>query len=164
MIRILVVCMGNICRSPLAELALGKCLQEQGLEAEIEVQSAGTHGSHVGEGPDARALGVATERGYVVGGKRARKVVVDDFERFDWILAMDESNLRYLERLCPENCRQKLALFLDFAGIGGEVADPYYGNLAGFENTLATCERAAAGIVERLLALGALDHRDTASM
>ncbi len=161
MIRILLVCMGNICRSPLAEVAVRKRLSEAGLETAVELASAGTHGSHAGEAPDPRAVAVGMGRGYDFGEKKARKIVLEDFDRFDWILAMDKTNLSYLKRMCPQEHQQKLALFLQFAGISadGAVVDPYYGNLEGFENTLNACEAAAAGVIKRLRTSGALGDR-----
>lgn len=166
MLRILLVCMGNICRSPLAEIAVQKRLHDAGLDAVVEVQSAGTHDYHAGEAPDPRALAVGIAHGYDFGKKCARKVMSDDFEYFDWILAMDPSNLAHLRRLCPEIYRDKLALYLEFSGMkdSDTVIDPYYGSLDGFENTLDICERAADGLIDRLLTSGALGHRDAASM
>ncbi|MGE5386970.1 MAG: low molecular weight protein-tyrosine-phosphatase [Betaproteobacteria bacterium] len=162
MIRILLVCTGNICRSPLAEVAVRKQLSEAGLDAAVVVESAGTQGSHAGEAPDPRAVTVAAARGYDFSEKTARKIVAEDFDRFDWILAMDRANLSSLRRICPDEKRHKLALFLAFAGINadGVVIDPYFGNLEGFENTLDACEAAATALIDRIKSSGALGNGD----
>lgn len=148
--RILVVCMGNICRSPLAEGVLRHRLSEAGLADHVDVDSAGTLGYHAGEAPDPRAQQVAQQAGIDLSTLRARRVCAEDFTRFDWILAMDRHNLAELESRCPEALHGKLRLFLSFApdALEDEVPDPYYGNLAAFETTLALCETGAAGVIE----------------
>lgn len=153
MIRILVVCMGNICRSPLGASVLNSQLARRGLAERIEVDSAGTHASHQGEKADPRAVAVATARGYPqIHRERARRIGAQDFDRFDLLLAMDRDNLVNLQQQCPPQHAHKLHLFLDFAGegAGAEVPDPYYGNAAGFEHVLALCEVGAAGVLRRL--------------
>lgn len=154
--RILFVCMGNICRSPMAEAVTRAIAQREGLATTLELDSAGTHGHyHAGEVPDARARRIAAKRGYDLSRLRARSVVAADFERFDRILAMDEANLSGLQRICPEASRFKLGLFLDYADGAGrgevrevrEVPDPYYGADAGFEHVLDLCEQAAEGLL-----------------
>ena len=151
--RILFVCMGNICRSPMAEAVTRAIAQREGLATTLELDSAGTHGHyHAGEVPDARARRIAATRGYDLSRLRARSVVAADFERFDRILAMDEANLSGLQRICPEASRFKLGLFLDYADGAGisevrEVPDPYYGPDAGFERVLDLCEQAAEGLL-----------------
>ncbi|MEF8730998.1 MAG: low molecular weight protein-tyrosine-phosphatase [Candidatus Accumulibacter meliphilus] len=113
--RILFVCMGNICRSPLAAAVTRGLAQREGLGALLETDSAGTHGHyHAGEAPDPRARKVGAKRGYDLSKMRARPVVVADFERFDRILAMDHENMANLLRLCPEESRAKLGMFLDY--------------------------------------------------
>jgi len=146
------VCMGNICRSPLAEAVSRAMAEEQGMAAMVEFDSAGTHGAHAGEAPDERACRVAQARGYKMNGLRARKVVVDDFQRFDLVLAMDRANLATLKRMCPESYQPKLRLFLEFADQvdADEVPDPYYGNMAGFERVVALCEQAARGLISAI--------------
>ncbi|WP_300454223.1 low molecular weight protein-tyrosine-phosphatase [Accumulibacter sp.] len=149
-IRILFVCMGNICRSPLAEAVTRGMAQRQGLAAMLEVDSAGTHGHyHAGETPDPRAQRVAAKRGYDLSGIRARPVIEADFERFDRLLAMDEANLSALRRQCPDASRTKLGLFLDYAeGLGvAEIPDPYYGAESGFERVIDLCELAGRGLL-----------------
>lgn len=149
MIRVLMVCMGNICRSPLAAAVTRKLAADAGLSGQIEVASAGTHGYHTGEAPDDRAIKVGASRGYDLKGQRARKVLPADFAHFDHILAMDKDNLAALERECPEPFRSKLRLFLDYADDVDtrEVPDPYYGNQAGFERVADLCEAAARGFI-----------------
>ena len=148
--RILFVCMGNICRSPIAEAVTRSMAQRQGLATMLDLDSAGTHGHyHAGEAPDLRARRVAARRGYDLSRLRARLVIAADFDRFDRILAMDEANLAGLQRLCPEDSRSKLGLFLDYAtGLGiSEIPDPYYGAESGFERVVDLCELAAKGLL-----------------
>lgn len=155
MIRILVVCMGNICRSPTASAVLQGEAQRRGLARSVAVDSAGTYGGHQGEKADPRAIQVAAAAGYEqIHRERARRVQAQDYERCDLILAMDRDNLANLQDDCPPEHRHKLHLFLDYAGVevGGEVPDPYYGNLAGFERVLALCEAGARGVLDRLMA------------
>jgi protein-tyrosine phosphatase len=149
---VLMVCLGNICRSPLAEAALRRAAEAAGLE--IEVDSAGTGDWHVGAPPDPRAQAVARANGVDIGGLRGRQVNVADFERFDHVLALDHANLAALERLRPTGSRARLGLLLDHApGRAGEaVADPYFGADAGFAVTWADVTAAAAGLVEALRA------------
>lgn len=154
MIRILVVCMGNICRSPTASAVLQGEVLRRGLAQVVQIDSAGTYAGHQGEKADPRAVQVATAAGYEhIHQERARRVREQDFEHCDLILAMDRDNLANLADDCPPLYRHKLHLFLDYAGVeaGGEVPDPYYGNLAGFERVLALCEAGARGVLDRLL-------------
>lgn len=148
--KILLVCMGNICRSPLAEGVLRQRVAEAGLTAELQCDSAGTQGYHAGEAPDVRAQQVARESGMDIGNLRARRVMAADFRDFDWVLAMDRHNLSVLTGECPLEYRHKLQLFLEFAGeAGAEVPDPYYGSIEGFHEVLSRCERGAAGVIAR---------------
>jgi protein-tyrosine phosphatase len=150
-INVLFVCTGNICRSPTAEGVFKHCVEKAGLAARIASDSAGTHDYHVGEPPDPRAQAAAKRRGYELGELRARRVRREDFERFDYVLAMDETNMRQLERLCPREHAHKLKLFLDFAGgTPREVPDPYYGDPDGFERVLDLVEVAAQGLLRHL--------------
>jgi protein-tyrosine phosphatase len=131
---VLMVCLGNICRSPLAEAALRQAADKSGLI--INVDSAGTGDWHVGSAPDPRACAVALDHGGVdIGSLRARQIRKSDFYEFDFILAMDPSNLRDLETLRPEESRAKLSLLLNYlpGQVGQSVADPYYGTFADFE-------------------------------
>jgi protein-tyrosine phosphatase len=150
--RILFVCMGNICRSPTAEGVMRAVVARAGMEHFIEIDSAGTHGYHVGDPPDRRAARAAAKRGYDLSPLRGRQVNEGDFARFDLILAMDRDNLAILERSCPPGLRHKLALFLQYARKHGEeeVPDPYYGGDAGFDHVLDLIEDAAEGLIASL--------------
>ncbi len=149
MMRVLFVCMGNICRSPMAEGVFRALAERVGLSTTIEVDSAGTHANHEGELPDQRARKVAASRGYNLSTLRARRVKEVDFSRFDLIVAMDRQNLDYLRRYCPVDYQPKLHLFLEFSdGLASdEVPDPYYGGTEGFEKVLDLCEIAAQGLM-----------------
>lgn len=149
--KILLVCMGNICRSPTAEGVLRTMIALEGLEHRFELDSAGTHGYHEGEPPDLRTRQAAAHRGYDLSRLRARQVRESDFIRFDLILAMDRNNLALLRRACPPGYREKLGLYLDYAeGIDiSEVPDPYYGGPEGFEQVLDLVEAAARGLIDR---------------
>ncbi|HMA88467.1 MAG TPA: low molecular weight protein-tyrosine-phosphatase [Burkholderiales bacterium] len=151
---VLVVCTGNICRSPTADGVLRRLVREAGLERLVDVDSAGTHDYHVGEAPDERAQRHARRRGYELGELRARQVAAVDFERFDLILAMDRGHLALLERAAPAEHRHKLRLFMEFADgwIETEVPDPYYGGDAGFERVLDMIEAGAHGVLAELRA------------
>jgi protein-tyrosine phosphatase len=152
-VRVLMVCMGNICRSPTAEGVLRAKLQAAGLAQRVEVDSAGTHGYHVKEAPDPRAQRHAAQRGYDLSRLRARRVVADDFERFDHVLAMDDDNLAFLRELAPPGGAARLALLMDHARQAQaprEVPDPYYGAAEGFERVLDLVEDACDGLVEQL--------------
>ncbi len=148
--RILFVCMGNICRSPTAEAVFRRAAETRGVA--VEVDSAGTHAYHVGEPPDPRAQKAAAQRGLDMSAIRARQVRVEDFQRFDLILAMDEDNLAELEAICPEEQRHKLRLFLEYAPHLGvrEVPDPYYGGRRGFEYVLDLVEEASERLLDEL--------------
>jgi protein-tyrosine phosphatase len=150
-IRILFVCMGNICRSPMAEGVMRQLVANAGLR-HVEVDSAGTHGYHVGESPDPRALEVAARRSYDLTGLRARQVSIADFEHFDLVLAMDFNNLGVLQNLCPPEHRSKLAMFMSYALRFNAiiVQDPYYRDAADFETTLAYVEDACHGLLQVL--------------
>ncbi|MCS6786733.1 MAG: low molecular weight phosphotyrosine protein phosphatase [Thiobacillaceae bacterium] len=164
--HILLVCMGNICRSPTAEGVLRRRLQDAGLMHRVIVDSAGTHGYHVGSPPDRRAQEAAARRGYDLSRLIARQVGEQDCSDFDLVLAMDWDNLGHLERLCPPQHRHKLRLFLSFSRryAGQEVPDPYYGGREGFERVLDMVEDAADGLVEFLQReLGLKPHAVTVS-
>lgn len=150
MTRILIVCLGNICRSPMAEAVVREHVARAGFSSFVEIESAGTHAYEDGEPPDRRACQVALRRGYDLSGLRARRVCVEDFSAFDRILAMDRQNLAALARICPPEHLPKLALYLD----PDEVPDPYYGNASGFEQVLDLCEQGARRLVATLGAGG----------
>lgn len=154
MVKILLVCMGNICRSPLAASVMHAEVARRQLTGLVALDSAGTYGAHQGEKADRRAVALAQARGYdQILQERARKVTEDDFERFDLILAMDLDNLTNLQRVCPAEHRHKLHLFLEYAGVEerNEVPDPYYGNAAGFEAVLRLCEQGVDGVLRRVV-------------
>ena len=149
--RVLFVCMGNICRSPTAEGVFRYHVEQAGLADRLEVDSAGTHAYHVGEPADRRARAAAERRGMSLDGIRARRVSSQDYERFDYIIAMDEDNLARLRDEAPEGHDARLHLFLEFAsGSETEVPDPYYGGAAGFERVLDLVEDASRGLLETL--------------
>lgn len=150
-ISVLFICMGNICRSPTAEGVFRKLVEDEGLAERIVIDSAGTHAYHVGERPDRRAQAAAERRGVSLSDIRARRVTQDDFERFDYVLAMDRLNLHMLSEEAGEEFAERLGLFLDFgAGTESEVPDPYYGGAAGFERVLDLVEEASRGLLETL--------------
>ncbi|MEW5894059.1 MAG: low molecular weight protein-tyrosine-phosphatase [Pseudomonadota bacterium] len=150
--KVLFVCMGNICRSPTAEGVFRRLVAEAGLEHRIQIDSAGTHDYHIGKPPDRRALTAAASRGYDLSPLRGRQVTPHDFAEFDYVLAMDRDNLADLQRLCPNDQRHKLRLFLSFSErfCNQEVPDPYYGGAQGFEQVLDMVEDAARGLLQAL--------------
>lgn len=153
MYRILLVCMGNICRSPTAEGVLRARLAAAGLADRVEVDSAGTHDYHVGAPPDHRSQAHAARRGVDLSALRARQVCAGDFERFDLLLAMDHDNLELLEEACPDpHLRAKLGLLMRFGPQAGSevVPDPYDGGPAGFDHVLDLVEAASDGLVKHL--------------
>src|SRR4051794_2158649 len=155
--RILFVCMGNICRSPTAEGVMRSLLREEGLEDEIEIDSAGTGGWHVGAPPDERATEAASRRGIVLDGA-ARRVTREDFERFDLLVAMDRENVAELRHLAPDDAaRAKIRLLREFdppsAGARHlDVPDPYYGGPRGFDDVLDLVEAACRGLLDEVRA------------
>lgn len=154
MIKVLFICMGNICRSPTAQGVFRKLVRDHGLEGRILVDSAGTHAYHEGEAPDHRAQDAAARREVDLADLRARQVSYDDFAAFDYILAMDRDNLDMLVAVAPPEMRGKIRLFLDFAPDvrDAEVPDPYYGGPKGFDRVLDLAEAAARGLLEHIRA------------
>lgn len=151
-VRVLMVCMGNICRSPTAQGVLEKMVREAGLQEFISVDSAGTHGYHVGVPPDERAQTHALRRGIDLRAQRARQLMARDFDDFDLVLVMDADNERAARALCQLRQRHKLYRLTDFCKPGGieEVPDPYYGGAAGFERVLDLLEDGCAGVLSAL--------------
>jgi protein-tyrosine phosphatase len=149
MIKVLFVCLGNICRSPSAEGVFRKLVEEQGLLDQIEIDSAGTHAYHVGSPPDDRAQQAASRRGIDMSGMRGRRVDEGDFYIFDSVLAMDESNEYHLREMAPAEQIHKIELFLNYAPERSEieVPDPYYGGHTGFEQVLDMIEDASEGLL-----------------
>ena len=150
--RVLFVCANNICRSPIVEGVFRAAAKREGLAREILVDSAGTYGNHRGQPPDPRAVRAARARGYDLSRIRARSVVAKDFKRFDWILAMDEANLRALFSLRPPTYEGHLGLLMDLAPDAPEreIPDPYFGDSAQFERVLDLAEMAAEGLLVRV--------------
>lgn len=151
-LRVLMVCMGNICRSPTAEGVFRHLVREAGLAHRIDVDSAGTHDYHVGQPPDRRSTHHASLRGYDISSLRARQVQRLDYEKFDLICVMDWDNLEFLQDRCPAHHRDKLRRLMEFApaGMDEEVADPYYGTQDGFERVLDHVEAACAGLLDHV--------------
>ncbi len=163
-VRVLFVCLGNICRSPTAEGVMRALVRDAGLQGSIEVDSAGTGSWHIGEAPDARATAAARERGIVLEGA-ARQVDAGDFATFDLIVAMDAQNLADLRRLAPDDAaRERIVLLRDLdpdtAGRGLDVPDPYHGGTHGFEHVLDLVQSACVALLARLRGTlaGAADH------
>ena len=148
MVRVLFVCMGNICRSPLAQGVFEDVLRREGLEGEVSVDSAGTGAWHVGSPPDERALSAASLRGVDISSQRARRIKPEDCRNFDYVLTMDEENYRAVAGLCRGSA--VVRPFLDFATDSPETAvpDPYYGGPDSFEHVLDLVEEASEGLLE----------------
>lgn len=151
-ISVLFVCMGNICRSPTAEGVFRRLVEMEGLADAIDIDSAGTHAYHIGKPPDARSQLHARKRGVDLSTQKARKIDASDFEKFDYLLAMDHDNLARLQAECPPQYRHKLSLFMRFAKNSGAavVPDPYYDGDRGFELVLDYIEDASGGLMEVL--------------
>ncbi|HSN71258.1 MAG TPA: low molecular weight protein-tyrosine-phosphatase [Steroidobacteraceae bacterium] len=152
MVRVLFVCMGNICRSPTAEAVFRELVAAQAGDLPIEIDSAGTHDYHIGHAPDRRAQAAARRRGLDLSALRARRVEDVDFERFDMILVMDEQNRRELLSRAPAVAHERIRLIMEFAphAHAREVPDPYYGGETGFEEVLDLLEDAAKGLLAEL--------------
>jgi len=152
-LRVLMVCTGNICRSPTAEGVLRRKLAEVGLQDRVEVASAGTVDYHAGSPPDHRAQKSALRRGYDLSRQRARQLRVDDFERFDLLVAMDSDHVERMVEMCPGPLADRICLLMDFSPRrprGTSVPDPYYGAPAGFERVLDLIEEACDGLMRDL--------------
>jgi len=151
-VKVLFVCLGNICRSPTAEAVLRAIAAREARDLEVDADSAGTAGYHIGAAPDERSQQAARRRGYDMSALRARVVAPEDFERFDLILAMDRENLSVLRRRAPRERHDRIRLFLEFAPDLGtaEVPDPYYGGPNGFEEVLDLVEGAARALLAHL--------------
>lgn len=157
-VKVLFVCMGNICRSPTAEGVFAQLIMQHELTDRFEIDSAGTHAYHEGEQPDLRAQNAARARGIELKHLRARKVSHGDFEDYDYILAMDRDNYSALTNACSVEKKNKIGLFLDYAPHleTREVPDPYYGGKYGFERVLDLVEEASLGFIQSLKEKGAL--------
>ena len=151
--RLLFVCLGNICRSPMAEGAFRHVAAEQGVLDRFEIDSAGLGSWHVGQVPDHRAQKAADRRGFDISGQSARQIRSSDFTSFDLLLAMDGSNYGELAQLAPKSERHKIRRFLDFAPHAGtkDVPDPFFGEAEGFDRALDLIDEAARGLLAELL-------------
>lgn len=152
-IKVLFVCMGNICRSPTADAVFRHLVKAAGVDHMIHVDSAGTHAYHIGDPPDHRAQNTALQRGYKMHDLRARAVQPNDFEEFDYILAMDKENLSLLQQRSPQQHLSKIQLFMQYstqASLDAEVPDPYFGGHQGFELVLDMVEEASQGLLAHL--------------
>jgi len=150
--RVLMVCMGNICRSPTAEVVLRALAARLAPELALEVDSAGTHDFHVGDPPDRRSQAAARARGYDLSALRGRQLEAPDFQRFDYVLVADTQNLHEARLLMPANPRARLQRLLDYAPGQPlrDLPDPYYGGPGDFELVLDLCEQAARGLLQYL--------------
>ncbi len=148
--KVLFVCMGNICRSPMAEGVFKTMVKQAGLEDVVHVQSAGTHNYHIGEAPDKRAQNICNKRGYDLSNLRGRQIQASDYEEYDYILAMDWDNLAVLQQQAPKAAQHKLQLFMRFATEheSATIPDPYYGGPQSFETVLDYIEDASQGLLE----------------
>jgi protein-tyrosine phosphatase len=151
MSSVLFVCLGNICRSPSAEAVFRALVEENNMGDTITIDSAGTAGWHTGNPPDDRAQLVGREHGFDLSDQRARRVTLQDFDDFEYLIAMDQSNLQHLQRMAPKNFKGSIALMLDFAGTKGEeVPDPYYGGIADYHLVFDLLKPAALGLLNHI--------------
>jgi len=152
MVRVLFVCMGNICRSPTGEGVMRQRLVERGLDPFVDVDSAGTIAYHAGKKPDRRAREEALRQGVDLGPQRARQVTVEDFDTFHFVLAMDRDNLQDLEQIKPADSEADLRLLCDFAPElpVDEVPDPYYGGDMGFRNVFRIVDTAVENLIDHI--------------
>jgi len=150
--HVVFVCTGNICRSPTAHAVLRQRIAERGLDGRLSVDSAGLEAWHAGQPPDARSIHHARQRGYDMSDLRARQFSRADFDRADWVLAMDDGHLLGATQLCPPQHAHKLRLLVDFCQVhdADDVPDPYYGQARDFEHVLDLIEDACAGLLARL--------------
>ncbi|MEA2118399.1 low molecular weight protein-tyrosine-phosphatase [Halovibrio sp. HP20-50] len=149
--KVLFVCLGNICRSPTAEGVFRRALEQAGMANDVEIDSCGVGNWHIGKAPDTRAQEAAQRRGINLSDLRARQLSEQDFAEFDYVLGMDQDNLRAMRDLKPANSQSYIGLFLDFAGTpGAEVPDPYFGGDEWFENVLDMIEAASEGLIRQL--------------
>ena len=153
LVKVLFVCLGNICRSPTAEGVFRKLVREAGLSDEIKIDSAGTGAWHINQPPDQRSQDAALKRGIDLSAQRARKISIDDFNDFDYLVAMDISNISNLKKICPPDLVSRILLFLEFAPKlqRQEVPDPYQGGDEGFELVLNLIEVASQGLLYHII-------------
>ena len=163
--RLLFVCLGNICRSPMAEGVFRRIAAEEGVLDLFEIDSAGLGDWHIGQAPDTRAQAAARRRGMDISGQCARQVTAEDYERFDFLLAMDASNYQALRQLAPKGARDKVRYFLDFAPHldTRDVPDPFFGKSEDFDRALDLIEEASRGLLAELLSGRAETEREPQS-
>ena len=150
-IGILMVCLGNICRSPMAEGVLRTRLEEAGLASGVKVDSAATGASHIDHPPDERAIACAAKHGVDISAQRARRLVLEDFDEFDIILCADRTILHDARIRKPRTAHAQVELMLEWSGVGKkDVPDPYYGSTRDFDNAWKLVDKVAAGVVERV--------------
>lgn len=160
---VLMVCTGNICRSPTADGLLRHAMAGHGLQDVVLVDSAGTHGYHTGEPPDARSTATARRHGVDISMLRARPLVAGDFSRFDLILTMDRGHYDLLQRRCPQGYTNRIRPYLSYAPqFGHDVPDPYYGAENGFDTVFRMCTAVTEALVSEILALPAIRDRQPA--
>lgn len=152
MTALLVVCLGNICRSPMGEGALRAALQRAGLQDRVQVDSAGTAGWHAGKQPDPRAQACALRHAVDIAGQRARQLQAQDFHDFDWLLCADADNLAAARAIAPAGLENRAVLWLEWAGMGtaAQLPDPYYGDASGFDAVWALVREAAEKTCQRV--------------
>lgn len=152
MVNVLFVCTGNICRSPTAEGVFRHQVREAGLAGQYRQDSCGTHGYHIGDPPDSRAIDTAARRGYDLSDLRARQLQVEDFDQFDLLLGMDEGHIARMVRMAPANRQDRIRLLMDFATDAwrSDVPDPYYGDARDFEHSLDLVEIGVRGLLRSL--------------
>ena len=152
MVKVLFVCLGNICRSPTAEGVFRQAVERAGLGTEFEIDSAGTHAYHIGEPPDSRAQEAAARRGVDLSGLRGRRASTEDIREFDYVLAMDQENFENLQAICPPEYSGRVQLFMEFAAgrAEREVPDPYFGGGGGFDRVLDMIEDASEGLLRHI--------------
>ena len=160
--KVLFVCLGNICRSPTAEAVFSKLAAEKGVMSQLEVDSAGTNGFHIGQSPDPRSIQYAAKRGIDLTPLRGRQIERADFDHFDYVIAMDNENVRQLTALCPASKQGKISLLLAYADRCNyrEVPDPYYGGAREFELVLDLIEAGCRGLFDQLVGDGLVPHAD----
>ena len=147
------VCMGNICRSPTAHAVMQHLVDDQGLSDQFLIESSGTHAYHIGEQADQRSRSTAMSRGIDMNGLRAQKIAITDYDKFDWILAMDEENLKLVEYYAPDDHKAQCCLLMDFASKHPNqtiVPDPYYGGDQGFEAVFEMVDDACRGLLDHI--------------
>jgi len=151
-VKVLFVCLGNICRSPTAHAVFRNMVQQQGLHERIDIDSAGTAAYHVGKHPDTRSMEVARTKGIEMMDLRARKVDFGDFYEYDYILAMDDENFYNLKEMALPEHHEKIQMFLDYSTQFSEreVPDPYYGGAQGFHHVFDLVDSASQGLLDHI--------------